>query len=38
MNLKIANENTKKFQLQAEDNKEQLDSKTQLFRVREAEL
>ena len=38
MNLKIANENTKKFQHIAEENKEHLDNKTALFKVKEAEL
>ena len=38
MNLKIANENTKKFQHVAEENKENLDNKTAMFKVREAEL
>ena len=37
MKLKLANESTKKFQLIAEENKEQLDAKTATFRVKEAD-
>ena len=38
MNLKIANENTKRYQNIAEENKETLDTKTAMFKVKEADL